>query len=169
MNQLNNKAMNELKGFPQEIIEKMLYYQEQQGNKRDVSVFEKCVVDDVDGFVWRSTPEGYDFWQRVILQKDFDHFFERYPKPKYPRVMMVSLDPITEKNKGYQRVVFMEKCGKFIAWNFAETIEDSETVADTTTWIYAADIPHPSDIKEVTLEQVAEAMNIPVDKLRIRQ
>ena len=72
----------ELKGFPPEIVEKMLYYQEKQGNKRDVSVFEKFkeAADSDEGFCWATTEEGCSFWKIVIVDKNFDLFFEKYPK-----------------------------------------------------------------------------------------
>lgn len=70
----------QLEGFPPEIVEKMLYYQEKQGNKRDVSVFEKRKDSYSSGFCWDSTEEKFDFWDDVINNKNFDLFFEKYPK-----------------------------------------------------------------------------------------
>ena len=55
----------------------------------------------------------------------------------YPKVMMVSDFPITKGNKGKQRVVFMEKMGKYLAWANVATIEDAEKEMMTTTWNYA--------------------------------
>jgi len=76
----------ELKGFPHEVVEKMLDYQEEQGNERDVSIFEE--IEDADsfdgGFAWVRTIEGHDFWGDVIMNKNFNLFFERYPKSDYP-------------------------------------------------------------------------------------
>lgn len=72
----------ELKGFPQEIVEKMLDIQESQGNRKDVSVFEFDITKtNCDGgFCWSDTPEGHAFWRQVIKDKEFDTFFEKYPK-----------------------------------------------------------------------------------------
>lgn len=61
----------------------------------------------------------------------------------YPKVMMVS-------NSGVdwcKRVVFMEKCGRFLAWGGAETIEDAERSSSVKTWYYA---------KEIKLERECE-------------
>jgi hypothetical protein len=71
-----------LEGFPSEVVEKMLERQVEQGNKRDVGVFEKFKwADDIfGGFHWANTKEGDDFWQKVIAYKDFALFFSRYPK-----------------------------------------------------------------------------------------
>ena len=73
----NYEPKGQLKGYPKEIISRMLDCQEEQGNKRDVSVFEK---DRIVGFVWIQTKEGLTFWDEVIRYKNFDLFFEKYPK-----------------------------------------------------------------------------------------
>jgi len=75
----------QLEGFPSEVVEKMLFYQEQQGNKRDVNVFErnKALGKPVEGFTWDKTPESFYFWEAVISKKEFDIFFEKYPKTEY--------------------------------------------------------------------------------------
>ncbi len=72
----------DLIGFPKEIISRMLYCQEEQGNPRDVSVFEKgrAAGQYNKGFTWNETKEGSLFWSKVINTKDFDIFFEKYPK-----------------------------------------------------------------------------------------
>lgn len=69
----------ELKGFPQEIVERMLCEQEKQGNERDISVFEKEVEADVliGGFEWDKSVEGEDFWAAVIDCRNFDIFFKK--------------------------------------------------------------------------------------------
>lgn len=78
----NYKPKGDLIGFPKEIITRMLDYQEEQGNPRDVFVFEKqCdATQYIKGFEWSDTQEGWDFWHKVITNKDFDVFFEKYPK-----------------------------------------------------------------------------------------
>ena len=78
----NYTPKGQLEGFPKEIIAKMLDYQEKQGNKRNVSIFEKRAATSQcdEGFTWDDTKEGVFFWHKVINNKDFDFFFERYPK-----------------------------------------------------------------------------------------
>ena len=72
----------EIADFPVEIVERMLECQVEQGNKRDVSVFEKYSArnNTKGGFDWHSTTEGRDFWVSVICGKQFDLFFKKYPK-----------------------------------------------------------------------------------------
>jgi hypothetical protein len=74
----------------------------------------------------------------------------------YPKVMMVSDFPITKGNKGQQRVVFMEKMGKYLAWANVETIEDAEKEMMITTWNYAVDVPKENPQKTEMLKRVEE-------------
>ena len=69
-----------------------------------------------------------DYW---TLNDETDlpsHSVKEFLKPKneYPKLMKVSRFPINTKKefqKANTRVVFMEKCGKFITWFDADTIE----------------------------------------------
>lgn len=72
----------ELKGFPKEVVDKMLERQVEQGNKKDISVFEIGAIFGVEekGFTWEDSPEGHCFWSEVILDGNFGLFFDRYPK-----------------------------------------------------------------------------------------
>lgn len=88
--------------FPPEIVEKMLEYQEKQGNKRNVKVFEKnrCSTCRAGGFDWIDTDEGSEFWEKVIKQRDFDVFFGRYPKDNpEPRTAAVGISQNTDDLK----------------------------------------------------------------------
>ena len=76
----NYVPKEQLTGFPKEIIALMLNYQEKQGNKRDVSVFEENRTSYCTGFVWNKTKEGHWFWDEVIREKNFNLFFKKYPK-----------------------------------------------------------------------------------------
>lgn len=78
-----------IKLFPKEVVEKMLEYQEKQGNKRDISVFERFPSANKigGGFNWDKTEEGLNFWTKVIISGDFGTFFERYPKSKEKKIL----------------------------------------------------------------------------------
>jgi hypothetical protein len=76
----------QLHGFPKEVVERMLTYQELQGKKRDISVFEanNSAHHLEGGFYWELTPEGSAFWNSVIRHRHFHVYFERYPRhPKH--------------------------------------------------------------------------------------
>ena len=72
----------DIKGFPKEVVDKMLERQVEQDNFRDVSVFERerryGIMDK--GFDWEQSNEGYLFWEEVLDNKNFDVFFKLYPK-----------------------------------------------------------------------------------------
>ena len=80
----NYSPKGNLEGFPKEIIARMLECQEEQGNLRDVTVFEEKMSAgmDIKGFAWDKTKEGWYFWEEVIGNKNFDIFFEKYHKKR---------------------------------------------------------------------------------------
>ena len=72
----------EIKDFPVEIVTLMLQRQFEQTGKRDVSVFEENTLASQgdSGFDWDVTPEEAPFWCDVIVQRNFDLFYGKYPK-----------------------------------------------------------------------------------------
>lgn len=56
----------DIKDFPKEVVEWMMDNQVKQGNKRDVSVFERCKsrCKSRGGFEWVSTIEGQEILRR---------------------------------------------------------------------------------------------------------
>jgi hypothetical protein len=167
---MNTKPMSykgQLKGFPTEVVEKMLEEQERQTGKRDVSVFEGCLAaDDTEGgFAWRECKSGdeHSFWRDVIRHRNFDRFFEKYPKQqqpmeqpnKYPMLMWVGDDQREISNRINKRVVFMEKCGKFLAWD-AETFEEAEKTIETFPW----DLAIPCVTLQLTRAEIAAKFGV---------
>ena len=51
--------------------------------------------------------------------------------------MWVGNSEAAVKNKERKRVVFMEKCGKYITWMHAESFEEAKNHIDTCDWKYA--------------------------------
>lgn len=80
------------------------------------------------------------------------------------KVMWVSLD--SNFNEKYKRVVFMEKNGYYLAWDRSETIEEAEKETVVTNWSYAKDIEEP---KEYTMQEIADALKIDVNDLKIKK
>ena len=65
-----------------------------------------------------------------------------------------------------KRVVFMEKCGKYLAWNDAETLEDAEDVYEVAAWNYAKDLePAPEEKLRSRLEEIEKEVREIKDKL----
>lgn len=83
MYQVTEKDLiGELKGFPLEVVQKMIEEQVKQGNEADVKVFQENVAHSIHkgGFRWSRTEEGQSFWSDVVFDKNFNLFFEKYPK-----------------------------------------------------------------------------------------
>lgn len=59
--------------IPEHILDQMLKYQEQQGNPKDLSVFEKNLKADREngGFNWNDTIEGGKVWSAVLIHNKF--------------------------------------------------------------------------------------------------
>lgn len=66
--------IGQIEGYPIEIVERMLYYQMEQGNQEDVEVFQNKVDSNLKsgGFNWSKSLEGIGFWSRVINGHIFD-------------------------------------------------------------------------------------------------
>lgn len=71
-----------IQDFPIEVVEKMIEEQVKQDNLPDVEVFQENPSAGMDdgGFNWRTTEQGYDFWDEVIAEGNFDLFFMIYNK-----------------------------------------------------------------------------------------
>ena len=78
----------------------------------------------------------------------------------FPRVMLVSDDG----NSWHRRVVFMKRCGRYISWIDAETIEESENIYKTTSWGYAKEL---TEKVEITKSQIADKFGIQIDLIKI--
>ena len=115
-----------------------------------------------------------DYWTGADTPNLPSHSVKEFLKPEneYPKVMKVSMSPIKTKEqfeKANTRVVFMEKCGKLIAWLDADTIEKSENITSTVSWNYAVDLDWQPEEEtkplKLTMEQIAEKFN--VEKIEI--
>ena len=71
-----------IEDFPPEVVELMLVRQYEQTGKVDIGVFQENKINSKSsfGFTWEETKERHGFWNNVIYDKNFDVFFEKYPK-----------------------------------------------------------------------------------------
>ena len=106
--------------------------------------------------------EEFDRWTTEEVIKHNAEIIELHEEKTYPRVMLVSDDKIKWDN---QRVVFMEKCGGFLAWKGAETLQEAENETSTIFWKYAKEI----EPIEVTLEEIAEWKKVSKELIIIKQ
>ena len=109
----------------------------------------KSIGVDTLGMSGSQTKKGDLFRYYGVIDGYFNVYSEReaaennaeiieLPKEEnpFPRVMFVSNDG----NEWYKRVVFMKKCDRYLAWNKAKTIEESESISSITAWRYAKEI-----------------------------
>ena len=103
----------------------------------------------------------FDVWTTYEIRLYNAEIIELPEEKTYPRVMLVSDDKI-DWNK---RVVFMEKCGGFMAWVLAKNFEEAKHETDTRFWKYAEEL-EPID---VTLEEIAEWKGVIKEQIIIKQ
>lgn len=151
----------QLEGFPVEIVEKMLERQVEQGNKRDISVFEKNVLAGGkrgEGFTWDKTPEGHNFWLHVISRRNFEVFFDRYPKKEltFPRKMLVWVE-----DKKYAEI-------DLVLGIFPERDCPYKVIGEKNIWTNAEEMPVKSqrDIELEKLESQIEELKRQAQRLR---
>jgi hypothetical protein len=141
--------MKKFKDLPIEIQNKMLDYQEAQGNKRDECVF----IEDIyrascgGGFDWYKTIEGNDFWVEVIQEGNHKVFFEKYPVQNVPELKGIFMEVSDFKDFSYsqKREVIGTLNGKYVCMAI-----DRSYVVD---YNYARPIKQP---KEITIEEAQE-------------
>ena len=101
----------------------------------------------IDGRFDKYTKEDLSYYNAEVIE---------LPEEKvYPRVMMVSSG---DSGFWFKRVVFMEKNGKYVAWNRAETIQESEEEFNAVGWDYAKDIEEPKEFT-ITLSEINSKMD----------
>lgn len=72
-----NDLIRDIKDFPIEVVQRMVDCQLEQYNKACIGVLQG---EKTGGFEWRKTKEGLYFWHKVIEHKNFNLFFQKYPK-----------------------------------------------------------------------------------------
>ena len=146
---------------------------DREHGKKVIEYWESKGVDASDVALIRNKKAGSIFRYYGIIDGRFDCYSERQsaennaeiielPKEEnsFPRVMLVSINEI----KWHKRVVFMKKCDRYLAWNKAETIEESESICGQTAWRYAKELPEKV---ELTKAEIAEKFGVSVDQLVI--
>ena len=73
---MNTPFKGQIDWLPDFIGEELMNQQAYQGNKRDISVFEKNIgaYKSKGGFSWDKTQQGYDFWSIVLVSEDINLF-----------------------------------------------------------------------------------------------
>jgi len=155
----------QLEGFPKEIVEKMLERQVEQGNKRDVSVFgkNKCANKEEGGFDWLYERDLFS-WSDVLIGKNFDLFFKRYPKQENNPHPTSVIDYIASEG---QQLTFPRK---MLVWDTEEIDAEEDLVwailpdrnslpviGDNNCWEHAKELPQKTDNERKAEELIRTA------------
>ena len=186
---VNEDLVDELREFPLAIVQKMIERQVMQGNPANVKVFQAdTTAEQLDGgFEWDISPEGWDFWDKVIAGMEFNVFFERYPESN--RVYIVAASEAAHEN-GENVIKTLEKYGginaneysgnDFGAIYYIEPRTNIIQICDTCCdhgnkllyEVLMATYTHifPMEFTlEVTMEEIAEKFGVDVKNLRIKE
>lgn len=92
--------------------------------------------DYADGRYYGVIENCFDCYTIEFVRNYNAEIIELPEEKTFPRVMLVN----NGGNEWHKRVVFMKKCDRYLAWNKAETIEESESICGQTAWRYAKEI-----------------------------
>ena len=147
---------------------------DREHGKKVIEYWESKGVDASDVALIRNKKAGSIFRYYGIIDGRFDCYSERQsaennaeiielPKEEkpFPRVMLVSDDG----DFWYKRVVLMQKCDRFLAWDNAETIENAEFTYSVSAWRYAKEL---QEKVELTKSEIAEKFGISIEQLVIK-
>ena len=172
-----------IENFPIEVVEKMIDEQVKQGCRADVKVFQKFPAAGIgeNGFDWSVAEDGYDFWEKVIGESNFELFFEIYNKTTNLVYIVgdneIGMDIIKtlEKHGGKNIHDFIgdsNDCVYYIEPN-NNHIEICDFEKNPNLWavLLATYTPIDADesILEVTMEEIAEKFGVDVNSLRIKK
>ena len=119
------------------------------------------MIGDTVGDYYGLINGRFDFWTIDEVRQNNAEIIELPEEKTYPRVMLVSDDKMTWG----KRVVFMEKKEGFLAWKYAETLEEAEKIEGTSFWKYTKELEYI----EVTLEEIAKWKGIHKEQIIIKK
>ena len=124
-------------------------------NGRDSSAY--YLIENPNNFIgaYPGIPEGYT---EILLPEE--------EESKYPRMMWVNdtSEDSARKNKRECNIIAEVFC-KYFGKIYVAFINSSNNYC---TWKYAVEIEQPQTI-ELTLQQIAEKFDVPVEQLRIKE
>ena len=186
--------VGQLLDFPIEVVQKMVERQVEQGNKPDVTIFQKeCRATRLDdGFTWASTIEGDGFWYRVITLEMFDEFFKRYPKGSLSKKVYIwghsekgnkVIETLKKRggidNKSFgtgyagnrpDGIYYIDPITSMIKFCRADSDDRLEKLLFNMVTTYHEKIEIKDDeVLEITLDEIAEKFGVDVEKLKIKK
>lgn len=184
--------VGQLLDFPIEVVQKMVERQVEQGNKPDVTIFQKeCRATKLDGgFTWEPTIEGDGFWYRVIALRVFDLFFGRYPKGSLSKKVYIwghstkgnkVIETLKERGGldsgiGYggnrtDGIYYIDPITSDIGFIRADSNADrvEQRLFNMVTTYHEKIEIKEDEVLELTLDEIAEKFGVDVEKLKIKK
>lgn len=172
--------IGDIKNFPIEVVNKMVEEQVRQGNRADVSVFQKSRIADRKnrGFNWDESTDGPLFWHGVISNDEFDLFFEKYPKVADSKVYIIGdsevgmdIIPTLEARGGINKNGYRGNNNNAIYYidpvtNIIQLAEIGSTTYNVVTTIFTC-IEAEIQKVVVSLKKIAEMLNVDVNRIVI--
>ena len=169
--------IKDLEGFPIEVVEKMLEKQKLQKGCTDITVLQNIICG---GFQWDITSEGFEFWEGIILRKDFSLFFTKYPKKAecvyiYQNGTKKGSDIInTLISRGGNNKDKLWGNSPKVYYYIQPITKEIKCVTyddDIVHWLktFYTEIDVESSIKEYTMQEIADKLGINVNELRIKK
>lgn len=175
--------VGEIKGFPIEVVEKMIERQVEQGFEANVKVFQrkKTTGAGLKGFSWNESREGQDFWHDVIMKRKFDIFFAKYPE-RSNHYVYIKQDG-TKKGSDVIKTLVRRGgkddgsvCGHGYEAHYyihptTKLIKCAAEGNDILPWLktFYTEIEVEPSIKEYTMQEIADKLGIDVSNLRIKK
>lgn len=177
--------VGEIADFPIEVVERMVYEQVNQGHLPNPTVFatKNSAPYCEGGFTWDVTKDGYNFWEKVIREKNFDLFFSKYPKKNTADLVYA----VGNYNIGQKVIDTLVEHGGVNQLNYTGDCEEwIYYIEPTTNIIQVCDVNYdaklykvimatftPLEIEdttvEVSMEEIAKMMGVDVSDLRIKK
>lgn len=114
--------IGDIKGFPIEVVKAMMVKQAIANGFANARVFQenRSASSNGGGFNWDETPEGWDFWNDVIRNRNFDRFFKGYDFRESDAYTCVRSN---SSDREASRV--LPKMSKFEKWLFSKINNDA--------------------------------------------
>lgn len=164
-----------IKYFPIEVVQKMVERQYEQINKCDVHVFQfdKCSGTG-KGFIWSKTVEGDKFWQNVIIDNNFDLFFQKYPRYHcyIKRTSETKIKDIIEKLVSLGGKKTRDYRESQIYYISPKTREIRQCDNDSIVYEFLSTFyteAFVDTVYEYTMDEIAEKLGIDVKQLKIKK
>jgi len=164
----------QLKGFPKEIIAKMLEYQFDQTGFQDVRIFESDSSSGKisGGFDWKETIEGGSFWTEVID----DHKFSIFSLQSEPEEELKYGDRVEYKDGelddwGSCGDVFVAKLpgeSPYLIADSMEDLTDTESPIRMYRWKYCRKVNQSESFVQLTLQDISDGKGVGIDPNKIK-